>query len=34
MSGFDGENTAPAVAMLMACAVLDVDRLADQDTGR
>jgi len=34
VSGFDGENTAPAVAMLMACAVLDVDRLADQDPGR
>ena len=34
MSGFDGETTAPAVAMLMASALLDVDQLAGQDPGR
>jgi len=32
--GFDGETTPPAVAMLMACAVLHVDQLAGQDPGR
>ena len=34
MYGFDGETTAPAVAMVMACAALHVDRLAGQDPGR